>query len=45
MAADQTSLLDPRAYVYDLELVPPDDKTIRLIEGTVSVSPAVTRDA
>lgn len=42
--ADQTELIGSRKGVYDLELVTPQDDVIRLVQGTVQISPEVTRD-
>lgn len=41
--ATQTSTLTASSYVYALELYGPEDYVIRLIEGTVVVSPEVVR--
>lgn len=41
--ATQTSSLTEATYVYAMELYGPDDLVIRLIEGTVTVSPEVVR--
>lgn len=44
MPADQTKLLAPGHYVYDVDLVDESTSTvIRLVQGVVRVSPAVTR--
>ncbi|SDH19003.1 hypothetical protein SAMN05421505_112112 [Sinosporangium album] len=40
-----TSAWTWRAGVYDLELVAPDARVVRLIEGTVTVRPEVTTGA
>jgi hypothetical protein len=42
-AASATALLTFRRGVYDLELVSPGGVVTRLIEGTVTVTPEVTR--
>ena len=39
----QTGLLDTKAAVYDLELVDQNGNVTRLLEGSVSISPEVTR--
>lgn len=39
----QTSLLKPQRYVYDLEITSGTNQVTRLIEGTIQVSPEVTR--
>ena len=38
-----TSLIRPKEYVYDLEIVSPLDVVLRLIEGRFIVTPEVTR--
>jgi hypothetical protein len=38
-----TAALTIRQGVYDLEIVPPDGKVVRLAEGKVKVDPEVTR--
>lgn len=42
-APDLTRELPPKGGVYDLELVAPSGVVVRLIRGTVSVSPEVTK--
>ena len=44
MDAVKTSGFDWKNGVWDLELVAPDGSVTRLAEGTISVSPEVTRD-
>lgn len=42
-AADDTSAIDARTGVYDLELVSAGGTVTRLIEGKVTINPEVTR--
>lgn len=39
----QTSALEARKAIYDLELVSPDGEVTRLVEGKLTISPEVTR--
>lgn len=41
--ATQTTALAPQRYVYDLEITSPSQVVTRLLEGTIQVSPQVTR--
>ena len=43
IAAATTASFNPITYVYDLELVSPDGKVTRIVEGTFRVTPEVTR--
>lgn len=43
LSAEVTAAITWRQGVYDLELVPPDGKVERLVQGSVVVSPEVTR--
>lgn len=41
--ASTTTTIGAAQYVYDLELVSPSDEVTRLIEGTLTVTPEVTK--
>jgi len=43
IAAGTTAGFSPITYVYDLELVSPNNKVTRIVEGTFRVTPEVTR--
>jgi hypothetical protein len=43
LSASATDPLQPRRAVYDLELVAPDGFVTRLVEGTFTIVPQVTR--
>lgn len=43
LTASQTAALTAGVYVYDLELVSPSGEVTRLLEGTITVTPEVTR--
>jgi hypothetical protein len=43
MTAAQTALIDFGAGVYDLELVAPDGRVIRLLQGTAEIGPEATK--
>ena len=43
LAASETSLLPAKECVYDLELQSPDGTVVTLVEGSVSISPEITR--
>lgn len=43
MTAEQTARIPARPHAYDLELVPPNGKTIKFIKGQVAVDAEVTR--
>lgn len=43
LSAEQTSLLKPGRYVYDVEVISPDGKVYRVVEGQIDVAPRVTR--
>lgn len=41
---EETAGLTLRSVVYDLELTPEEGETFRLLQGTITVSPEVTRE-
>lgn len=43
LSAEQTSLLKPGRYVYDVEVISPDTVVYRVVEGQIEVNPRVTR--
>ena len=43
ISAVETAAFNPNAYVYDLELVSPNQEVIRITEGSFTVTPEVTR--
>ena len=43
LSAEQTSLLKPGRYVYDVEVISPDTVVYRVVEGQIDVAPRVTR--
>jgi hypothetical protein len=43
LTAAETAALTPGRYVYDLEMVAPAGTVRRLVEGTITVTPEVTR--
>ena len=43
ISAVETAAFNPNTYIYDLELVSPNQQVIRIIEGSFTVTPEVTR--
>lgn len=43
LTAEETSAIDFKSAVYDVEVVSPSGYVTRLIEGSVSISPEITR--
>lgn len=43
LSDEETAALPAGNYVYDLELVSPDEDVTRLVEGSLKISPEVTR--
>jgi len=43
LAAANTAVIKPDRYVYDIEMTSPTNAVTRIVEGTITVSPGVTR--
>jgi hypothetical protein len=41
---DQSSALSAVSYAYDIELISPTSKVVRLVQGTITLSREITRD-